>query len=166
MKATLWPVLLLVALSGCVSPSMPVPKGYAGPVATIRDTSTNVSGTKVRFFELAKVDGRAVTTSSGETARVNYGRGFAMSPEIMARFVPATKCVLRLQGVTHVAAPILAFGGGMYHVEGEVTVTLKPDATYLVKGELAKEYSAVWLEDEQGNPVSPRIEQGRKPAGP
>ena len=55
-----------------------------------------------------------------------------------------------LEAKTHVAAPILALGGGMYKVQGEVSVTLEEDVGYYVRGHLSKDYSAVWLEDYSG----------------
>lgn len=85
-----------------------------------------------------------------------------MEPQLESREVPAKTCVLTIKGVTHVAADILAFGGGMYHVEGDVTVTLKAAQTYFVKGVLAKDYCAVWLEDSAGHVVSSKIEKGNK----
>jgi hypothetical protein len=118
---------------------------------------------KIQFFELEKVDGRTIETSAGATFRQNYGKGFAMEPALESREIPATECSLSLEGVTHVAADILAFGGGMYHVEGDVTVRLEPDHHYFVKGELSKEYSAVWLEDDHGRLVSAKIEKRRSP---
>ncbi len=150
-------------LAGCVSAPMPVPADYHGPLVRIGDTSTDVSSTKVRFFQLAKVDGRTVETSSVATFRANYGRGFAMDPPVLSREVPATACVLSIEGVTHVAADILAFGGGMYHVDGDVTITLEPGKAYYVKGTLDKNYYAVWLEDADGHIVSNKVEKGTKP---
>lgn len=159
------PILLLssIVLAGCVSAPMPVPTGYQGPLARVSDTSNPVSSSKIQFFELAKIDGRPVQTSSATTYSKNQGRGFYMEPQLESREVPAGACVLTIEGVTHVAADILAFGGGMYHVEGDVTVTLDRDKTYFVKGTLAKDYSAVWLEDADGHVVSNKIEQGHKP---
>jgi hypothetical protein len=142
---------------------MPIPVGYEGPRAKISDTSTPVSSTKIQFFQLAKVDGREVQTSSASTYVRNRGHGFAMDPKVESREVPARQSILRIEGVTHVAADILAFGGGMYHVEGEVSVSLDADKTYFVKGILAKEYSAVWVEDATGKLVSTKIEKGVKP---
>lgn len=75
------------------------------------------------------------------------------------RQVPAKECKLSIQGITHVAAPILALGGGMYRVEGEVDVLLEEGKKYIVRGELSKEYSAVWIEDAQGNLISNKIEK-------
>lgn len=152
--------LLLV---GCVSAPMPVPSEYHGPLARVGDTSSPISSTKIQFFELAKVDGRVVQTSSVSTRSKNFGRGFYMEPQLESREVPAKTCVLTIEGVTHVAADILAFGGGMYHVEGDVTVTLDATKKYLVKGVLSKEYCAVWLEDSVGNIISSKIEKGKKP---
>lgn len=152
----------LLLLSGCVSAPAPVPPGYTGPLAAVVDTSKTVSGTKLQFFQLAAVDGRTVRTSSAATYQQNYGKGFYMEPTLESRDLPAQECLLRLEGVTHVAAPILAFAGGMYHVEGDVKVVLEPGQRYFVKGELSKEYSAVWLEDAAGNPVSPKVEKRSK----
>ncbi len=96
------------------------------------------------------------------TYKKNYGQGFSMEPQLESRDVPAQQCVLSLEAVTHVAADILAFGGGMYHVEGEVSVTLQAGKVYSVKGELSKEYSAVWLEDAEGKLISSKIEKGKR----
>ena len=157
------PLLAVVFFGGCMSVPQPVPKGYTGPVARITDTSTSVSGTKIQFFELQRIDGREVLASSVSTMQRNYGQGFYMEPALESRAVPSGSCTLKLAGVTHVAAPILAFGGKMYTVNGEVTVTLDAGKSYLVKGVLSKEYCAVWLEDENGTLVSTKIEKGKKP---
>ncbi len=156
-------VAVLVFLGGCISAPMPIPRDYHGPLAKINDTSSPVSSTKIQFFELAQVDGRAVQTSSASTYRKNYGHGFYMEPQLESRDVPAKTCVLTIEGVTHVAADILAFGGGMYHIKGDVSVTLEPSKVYSVKGTLTKEYCAVWLEDSAGHIVSNKIEKGTKP---
>ena len=89
------------------------------------------------------MDGRTIKTSSWETYEHNYGEGFRMEWRINDRFIPAGRTVLTLEGMTHVAADILAFTGGMYYVSGEVTVVLEPRKSYYVKGELSKTYSAV-----------------------
>ena len=158
--------LLLIApltfLASCVSSPMPVPEGYHGPLAQVRDTSSPVSSTKIQFFQLTKVDGRGVQASSVSTYMRNQGHGFSMEPVLEVRDIPARQCVLSIEGVTHVAADILAFGGGMYRVEGDVTVALKPDKHYFVKGLLMKDYCAVWLEDAEGHVVSNKIEKGKK----
>jgi hypothetical protein len=158
------PFLLLPFLTGCLSAPHPVPIGYTGPLARIADTGAMVSGTKVHFFELQKIDGREVQSSSATTMRRNYGNGFDLNPVLESRDVPAGMCNLKLAGVTHVAADVLAFGGKMYFVSGEVPVTLEAGKKYAVKGVLSKVYSAVWLEDEAGNVVSPKIEKGTRPA--
>ena len=151
-------LMFSLAMVGCVS-YQPVPEGYTGPLSLVKDTSSTVSSTKEQFFELSKVDGRNVETSSAVTYERNYGRGIAMSVVTTERQVPAQECTLSIQGITHVAAPILALGGGMYSVSGEVKVTLEEGKTYLVRGELSKEYSAVWLEDADGNLISDKIEK-------
>ncbi|MGH1487539.1 MAG: hypothetical protein ACRBCI_15095 [Cellvibrionaceae bacterium] len=151
-------LLLVLFISSCAV-NQPLPEGYTGPLSTIRDSSTRVSGTKIRFFQVNKVDGRNIETSSAATGSASYGQGAHISLVVTSRDVPAKKSVLRLQGTTYVAMPILAFGGGMYSVSGDVEVMLEPNKTYIVKGSLSKAYSAVWLEDDQGNIVSEKVEK-------
>lgn len=86
-----------------------------------------------------------------------------MEPMLESREIPAKTCVLTIEGVTHVAADILAFGGGMYRVEGDVSVNLESSKIYSVKGTLTKDYCAVWLEDSDGHIVSDKIEKRKKP---
>ena len=155
-------ILLLafpLLLSGCFFIPEPVPGSYHGPLAIVSDSSTSVSSTKIQFFELTRVDGRSVRSSSAATASKNYGQGLKMTPKLETREIPATICTLHIRGITHVAADILAFGGGLYGVEGDVTVKLSPKG-YVVHGVLSKDYSAVWLEDELGRVVSKKIEKG------
>ena len=49
----------------------------------------------------------------------------------------------------------------MYFVEGDVEVDIKEREVYFVKGELSKEYSAIWLENSKGEIVSPKIEKSK-----
>ena len=152
-------ILIVILLAGCVSISSPLPEGYSGPKARVSDTFYAVSPTKIHFFQVAKVNERQIATSSMTTAEENRGRGLAMSPTLETRYIPAPESLLRIEGVTHVAADILAFGGGMYHVEGEVSVHLEPNREYFVRGVLGKGYSAVWIEDGRGQVVSEKIEK-------
>jgi len=161
MKNIFLLLVLSISLVGCISYE-PIPKGYVGPTSTIKDTSEAVSSKKVYFYELEKVDGRRVSTSSLETSSASYGQGFTINLVETERDIPAFTTVLLLKGATYFAAPILALGGGSYSVEGEVTVNLEPNTKYFVKGTLSKEYSAIWLEDDNGNVASKKIEKNRK----
>jgi len=149
---------LALFLSGCV-PYQPVPDGYQGPLTgVINDTHQTVSGTKVYFFEVYSVNGRAIKSSSSLTSEYNAGRGFSLNPVNARRRVPAEKSLLRLRGVTQVAAPILAIGGGLYQITGDIEIDLLENERYTVHGELSESYQAVWLEDSNGNIVGTKIE--------
>ena len=67
------------------------------------------------------------------------------------------KVTLRASHAT--GAPIAAIAsqmaGTFFSVEGVVDFTPRPDGNYVVKGELKKEKSSVWIEDvETGKPVT------------
>ena len=151
--------IAVILLASCAGYPKPIPDGYRGPLATIYDTKQDVSRTRVYFFELEKVEERLIKTSSWETFEYNYNKGFKMTAQLNNRKIPAGKTVLTLAGITHVAADILRLTGGMYSVRGDATVTLEEGKKYYVRGKLSRKYSAVWLEDEDGNIISEKIEK-------
>ncbi len=160
MKHLLLGLFFISLLSGCTPTSKPIPDGYKGSLVTVHDSLKSRGPQQAYFFELSKVDGRSVTTSSSATYDANYGNGLSMTPVVEKRKIPAKKSTLSIQGVTHFAAPILALGGGNYHVQGDVIVNLKPGNTYYIKGKLSKTYKAVWVENSQGKIVSKKIALG------
>jgi len=139
----------MLLLGGCVAPLTPsIPPGYTGPRALIRDTALVHSGSKVDFFVVVKVGGKEIKNSRSESMAANYGQGFNLSPVLLDREVPAEQPLqLEIIARTEYAAPILALTNAVYFVKGEVTFTPGEDHTYMVKGVLGPDYSAVWVED-------------------
>ncbi len=158
MKRLISIICFGVLLSSCVS-HKPVPDNYTGPLATVSDSSKRIDGSKAYFFQLNKIDGRDVLTSVGSSAEASYGHGFALTVLTESRQVPATESELHLSGTTYYAAPVLMLKGGNYSVDGKVRVNLEANKIYYIKGELSKEYSAVWVEDSQGKIVSEKVEK-------
>ena len=141
-------ILVLGALlfaGGCAT--NPVPENYQGPTAMIADTMTPRSGTSVDFFILEKFNGKRVDNAVELTTQANAGNGFAMTPQVYERHVPAAEATFHIMGVTHYAAPILALTNTVYEVDGDIKFTPEPDHRYVVKGALTDKYSAVWIED-------------------
>ena len=149
-------VCILLLLGACTT--APVPEGYKGPVARVNDTSIPRSGTSIDFFYLAEVNGRRIENSQTATSQANYGRGFAMTPRVIGRDIPAEPSKVKIVGRTHHAAPILALMNKVYEVSGETEFTPEPNQTYTVKGLLKDDYSAVWIENAAGAVVGQKIE--------
>lgn len=126
-------------ISGCVT--SPVPDGYHGPLATIRDTGYQEDDTKALMFVVVEIDGNPIRNSLGASAAASY----------VHREVPARPMVLRLRGTHVTGAPIHGIfsrvAGTFYSVEGIVQFTPSPGGVYSVRGELKKEGSAVWIEE-------------------
>lgn len=138
-------IILLTALGGCAT--SPIPEGYTGPLASISDSATPRSSTSIDFFMLSKVNGRIIHDSVAGTSSANYGRGFAMTPVVVKRDVPAQPATFTISGRTHYAAPILALTGKVYAISGDIEFTPEPNGRYVVKGEMSDRHSVVWLED-------------------
>jgi hypothetical protein len=145
MRKSILALGALLLVGGCVT--NPVSDNYAGPTATIADTITPRSGTSLDFFVLAKFNGKRVENAVQRTTQANAGNGFAMTPQMYERSVPAAEATFHIMGITHYAAPILTVINTVYEVDGDIRFTPKVDHRYTVKGTLTDKYSAVWLED-------------------
>ncbi|HRQ59888.1 MAG TPA: hypothetical protein PLN31_20930 [Azoarcus taiwanensis] len=145
-------VFLLLAwlLTGCVTYHSPIPEGYAGPRATVRDSVVTHSMSKADFFYVSQVDGQKIEDSLINTRVANHGRGLVMTPYLIERDIPAHTAALVIVGRTHYAAPILALTSTVYEVKGNVQLSAKAGTSYVVRGELGESYSAVWIEDDAG----------------
>lgn len=135
-------------LSACAN-APAIPDGYAGPIAVIQDSATSDSPSRAQIFYVDEVDGRSITTSLVKTRANNRGQGFALTPTVISRDVPAKSLRLKLSGQVEYGAPIQAMlnAGTTYSIDRVIDVTLAPNHTYVVKGQLTAERKAVWLVD-------------------
>jgi len=137
----------VTVLGGCAIQPSALPKDYGGPTALIVDSTYDYSARKSDFFYVAAIDGKSVANTLDKTAAVNRGRGFGQHVRGADRPVEPKSSVFHIVGCTHYAAPILAIAGTSYYVDGDVTFTPVAGATYVVKGSLGPDYSAVWIEE-------------------
>ena len=150
-------MLPLLSLSACIT--NPIPKGYTGPTATIRDTvlseSDDFPGRPM--FYVSKIDGQAIENSEHASQVANHGKGLSMDPVTTERNIPVRKMVLTLVGRNVHAAPIQEMfhelRGKNYKVTGNVDFEPQADHFYIVRGVLGPELSNVWVEDLQANTV-------------
>lgn len=154
-KRSLLGVVFVAAqlLSGCATYN-PLPEGYVGPRATIKESVQVYSSSKADFFYVAAIDNHEINNSRTNTLARNYGRGMSMTPYLVEREVPARDCILQLVGRTEYAAPILALTNTVYQVKGDVHFSPQPGKTYTVKGKLTETGSEVWIEEEGGGIVA------------
>ncbi len=138
----------LAFLASCVS--SPIPEGYTGSTATIRDSARPESGSRAIFFYVAKIDGNAIKDSLAVTRQVNYGRGASLTPKVIERKVPARPLVLTLEGRTAYGAPIQEIFNTktMYRVDAIVEFEPAPDRVYVVMGILQQDRTEIWLADD------------------
>ena len=143
-------VVLALSLFGCAA-YQPVPEGYGGPVAKVADSGFAEDGTKAQLFVLSAVDGNRIPTSFAASANASYGRGFSLTTRFVERNVPAKPMKVTLFASHTTGAPIQAIlsqaAGTFYSVEGVVAFAPEGGKNYVVKGELKKEGSSVWIED-------------------
>jgi len=142
----------VLAVSGCAT-APAVPKGYTGPIATIKDSFTSLDLSAANIFYLNKLDGREIDDSLGATRYASYGHGALLTPVALERKVPAQAATFHIIGRTTHAAPIQSMTHAEYQVVGDVHFTPQADKIYVVCGELDKSHSVVWIEDQQSHEV-------------
>jgi len=145
-----------LALAGCAG-YKPILDGYTGPVATVADSGFAEDGTKGQLFVLAEIDGNKIPDSFGASREASYGQGFRLNARFLERQVPARPMKVRLRGSHSTGAPIRAMSsqaaGTFFSVEGVVDFAPKANGKYVVKGELKKDGSSIWIEDAETNQV-------------
>jgi hypothetical protein len=148
-------ITLFAALSLLSSCAMyePVSGGYTDPVAVIRDSAEAEDTMKGRLFFVEEVDGNRISNIRIATRQASAGRGFWLATGYAMRPVPAKSMRLKLVGTHVVAAPIHEMAsraiGTFFDVEGVIEFTPKPNGKYTVRGELKKNASSVWIEDDE-----------------
>ncbi|MGE0115100.1 MAG: hypothetical protein AB7T07_09495 [Steroidobacteraceae bacterium] len=158
MKKLFVSFALAVGLGACAT-YQPVPKDYSGPTASVKDSGFSEDGTKAQMFALVAIDGNRVPNAFTVSASASYGRGASLTAIYPARTIQARPMKVTLRGSHATGAPIHAMAsqlaGTFFSVEGTVDFSPEADRQYLVKGELKKEKSSVWIEDTQtGKPVT------------
>jgi hypothetical protein len=150
---------LLFLLVGCNSYS-PVPEGYTGEVATLRDSAKRRSVGSAYMFFAKKIDGRMVTNIARSSRSASYGMGNNLTISNTVRKLPLRPVTLTLVAEVIYAAPIVQMFDRDHSkpLEGEVTFTPEANKNYSVKGTMNLSYSAVWIEDSEGREVTKRIE--------
>jgi hypothetical protein len=153
-------MLLKIALSSAIALLVgacvvsPVPEGYTGPVAHITDTMTPRNAMSTDFFTLTKINGFNIVDSISATDGSNRTPGALKTPVIIARDVPTNEGSFTIVGHTHYVAPVLALTNTVYDVGGEIKFAPLANHSYVVKGVLGDNYSAVWIEDAKTGEVA------------
>jgi hypothetical protein len=138
---------LLSLLASCAT--SPIPEGYSGPIATVRDTAYSETGYRAQFFYLSAIDDQRVKNILTATKSANNGRGFSLNTVPYQREIPAKTLTLTLEGRISYGAPIqeILNMGTVYTVEKKITVTPESNKQYVVKGTLTADKQEVWLEE-------------------
>ena len=146
-------------ISGCATLHDPVPSGYTGETVLLEDSYTSYGSTKADIFFVQKVDGKEIDNTLYKTRDDNYGKGMYMQPSVVSRRIPAKEVTIHIVGRTAYAAPILTLINTVYEAKGDIKFTPEPRKTYIVKGKLGENYSAVWVEERMSEKIVGKIEQ-------
>jgi hypothetical protein len=138
-------------LSGCATFN-PLPEGYSGATATLADSFIQEDGTKGQFYAIEAYNGNNINNAIIETREASYGHGLSLYARGAQRLIPAKPFRAKIVGTHQTGAPIheitSRLAGTFFSVEGEIDFSPAPGGIYTVKGQLSKEISAVWIEDD------------------
>jgi hypothetical protein len=143
--------LVAVTLSACETAPKPVPDGYTGSTATVKDSMRVSPGDSCgEFFFLHEYAGKSTDNALQASGRDNAGSGLTIRVvHEFSRQVPARVAAFFIVARTHCAAPIQEMTGTVRLVGGNVDFTPEGGGIYVIRGELTPDHSAVWLEDEK-----------------
>jgi hypothetical protein len=163
LRLTCMLATLVLSTTGCAT-FEPVPKDYTGPTATLKDSGFAEDGGKAQLFAAMQIDGNRIGNAFGASAAASHGRGNNLTPVFPERKLKAMPAKLSLRCSHATGAPIAALAsqmaGTFFSVEGVVDFTPAPGGSYVVKGELKKEKSTCWIEDEAtGKPATATLGQ-------
>jgi hypothetical protein len=137
----------------------PVPEDYKGPLARIKDSANVTSGINGDFFFVERVNGDKIANSRAASNKASQGMGFGGKLILLERDVPARAATYTVVGRTNHFPPIKAMFSTEYEVRGDIRVSPVPNGTYVVKGQLSADYSAVWIESvDTGELLGKKIE--------
>jgi hypothetical protein len=157
MKKCLAALFAAATLASCAT-YQPVPEGYAGPTANVRDTGGYIDGwSKGQAFSIVEVDGQVIKNTFAASTVASHMQGFNLNLDLQERRLPIRPMKVTLRGSHLTGAPIHAIAakaaGTYFSVEGVVSFTPQADMQYLVRGELKRGESAVWIEERDSGKV-------------
>jgi hypothetical protein len=157
-RLAVWSAVIALLL-GCTPFASPVPKGYKGPVAIVKDSVRKISESKAEFFYITHIDGKRVEDSRFRWLMLNPERGLKLRPAAIERNVPALISTFSVVGKAEYTESSLARMNNAVEVEGAITFAPLTYRHYIVRGELGEKYSAIWIEDEEtGKKIGEKIE--------
>ena len=152
MKTILVVAIAILNLTACSSLYNPIPEGYSGPTAKVSDSAIYEDSMKQQFFILESVDGKTINNSIIATRSASYGKGAYLNPRYESRLVQARPMRVKIIATHITGAPIHEIAsralGTFFSVEGEVDFKPLPGGSYTIRGELKKNASSVWIEDD------------------
>lgn len=163
-RTVLLALLLSAGLSACIltPPRAPDPV-ISGPRATIADSGRGESRAKGQLFVLAAIDGQPIDDSLAATRRAT------LDPEMLTmviseRDIPARPMKATLLASHITSAPVFTttsqLNGTFQTLRGTVDFSPKQHGHYVVKGELRRGGSSIWIEDaDTGQIVSEIIKE-------
>ena len=150
-------MLAALLVNGCTA--KPIPRGYAGPTAFVSDSATAHGPTLAEFFVLSKIEGKRIDESVGMTDIAYDGGGPEFEPLVEERELPAKPMTVSIKAQTYHGPHYWFLLDKELRVEGVVSFAPQPGEHYVVKGTLAADYSAVWIEDSRGATATAKVEK-------
>jgi len=142
------PFATALLLAGCGSfhgfePATPA--DYTGATVNVADQVVALSSQRLHVFEMTRVDGRRLASSSVATTRT--GSTLAMTPVALTNELPLQPSRVQIQAATQYATPMVAMSSPTCRTVGEVAFTPREGGRYAVNGRIADEACEVWIED-------------------
>jgi hypothetical protein len=133
-----------LVLAGCVSHKIP-------SNATLSDSGLHDNSPKAQLFVVEKINGDSIYNSSTEGRYVSQGDEITLHTPILERIIPIKPLKVQISGRCITGAPLYSIRnqrvGSFFEIRGTVDFIPRANGHYIVKGDLNRDISFLWIED-------------------
>ncbi|WP_282166329.1 hypothetical protein [Shewanella japonica] len=153
-------IIILIIITGCKSTEHVIPNDYEGNVAYIEDSISNAEYSMAGYFYIEKINGEDIYNAIDRSEQYSYANQLAKKGATRPIAINEQQTFSVVGEVYH-SAPIgyLFNSGKNFSLKGDLSFTPEENQRYVVTGKLTESYSAVWIEDINGNIITSKLEK-------
>ena len=115
----------------------------------LSDTVVQLSDSNTIFYEVRKVNNKAIKNSSYSTRKRSLKHSFNMNPTATTHQIPAQAVTIQVGVFNYHKADLFGLGDSVYKLTGKLTLVADANKSYRINGTTNERYSLVWVEDQK-----------------
>lgn len=117
--------------------------------ADLSDTVIQLSDSNTLFYEVRKINNKAIVNSSYSTRKRSFKHSFNMSPTAITHQIPSQAVTIQVGIFKYHKADLFGLGDSVYKLTGKLTLVADASKSYKINGITNERYSLIWIEDQK-----------------